>query len=65
MQNDNPASGMLTIREVSQLLNVHTNTFRRWTDQGILKTYRMGPRRDRRFNAKDVALLLLEGKKAS
>ena len=53
-------SAMLTVREVSQLLNVHSNTLRRWSDQGILKAYRIGPRGDRRFRAEDIAILLLE-----
>ena len=53
-------SAMLTVREVSQLLNVHSNTLRRWSDQGILKAYRIGPRGDRRFRAEDIAVLLLE-----
>jgi excisionase family DNA binding protein len=56
---DKQSSSMLTVREVSQLLHVHSNTLRRWTDQGILKAYRIGPRGDRRFRAEDVALLLL------
>jgi len=51
---------MLTVREASQLLNVHSNTLRRWTDQGILKAYRIGPRGDRRFRAEDIAVMLLE-----
>ena len=54
------ASGMLTLREVSQFLHVHSNTVRSWSNQGILKTYRIGPRGDRRFRVEDVALLLLE-----
>jgi excisionase family DNA binding protein len=51
---------MLTVREVSQLLHVHSNTLRRWSDQGIIKAYRIGPRGDRRFRAEDIAVLLLE-----
>ena len=59
MVNNNNQNGLLTIKEVSELLHVHTNTLRRWTEQGILKTYRIGPRGDRRFRAEDVAVLLL------
>jgi excisionase family DNA binding protein len=55
--------GMLTVQEVSQLLHVHSNTLRRWTEQGIIKAYRIGPRGDRRFRAEDVAVLLLEENK--
>ena len=59
-ENSDQMNSMLTVREVSQLLHVHSNTLRRWTDQGILKAYRIGPRGDRRFRAEDVAVLLLE-----
>ena len=49
---------MLTIREVSQILHVHSNTLRRWSDQGIIKAYRIGPRGDRRFKRADIAFIL-------
>ena len=61
--NINQIGGMLTVREVSQLLHVHSNTLRRWSDQGIIKAYRIGPRGDRRFRAEDIAVLLLEENK--
>jgi len=60
MANNNQFGSMLTVREVSQLLHVHSNTLRRWSDQGIIKAYRIGPRGDRRFRAEDIAVLLLE-----
>ncbi len=64
MANGNvQVSSMLTVQEVSQLLRVHGNTLRRWTGQGIIKAYRIGPRGDRRFKPEDVALLLLENNK--
>ncbi len=64
MANGNvQVSSMLTVQEVSQLLRVHGNTLRRWTRQGIIKAYRIGPRGDRRFRPEDVALLLLESNK--
>ena len=50
---------MLTMREVVQLLNLHVNTVRRWTNWGVLKAYRVGPRGDRRFRKEDVTNLLL------
>lgn len=56
-------STMLTVREVSRLLHVHSNTLRRWSDQGIIKAYRIGPRGDRRFRPEDIAVLLLEESK--
>ena len=61
--NINQIGGMLTVREVSQLLHVHSNTLRRWSDQGVIKAYRIGPRGDRRFRAEDIAVLLLEENK--
>ncbi len=64
MANGNvQVSSMLTVQEVSQLLRVHGNTLRRWTRQGIIKAYRIGPRGDRRFRAEDIAVLLLEENK--
>lgn len=46
--------GMLTTSEVAHLLNVHINTVRRWSNQGVLKAYRIGSRGDRRFRQEDV-----------
>jgi excisionase family DNA binding protein len=43
--------------EVARLLNIHTNTVRRWSRNGILKTFRVGPRGDRRFMPRDVQRL--------
>jgi len=53
-------STMLTISDVARLLNVHINTVRRWSKHGILKTYRINTRGDRRFNRADIFDLLLD-----
>jgi excisionase family DNA binding protein len=45
---------MLTTSEVARVLNVHINTVRRWSNQGTLKSYRIGSRGDRRFRKDDV-----------
>ncbi|MBA7481171.1 hypothetical protein ES707_16641 [subsurface metagenome] len=45
---------MLKTGEVAQLLGVHVNTVRRWSDQRLLKVYRIGPRGDRRFSREDL-----------
>jgi excisionase family DNA binding protein len=45
---------MLTTSGVAKMLYVHINTVRRWSDQGILKPYRIGPRGDRRFIRDDI-----------
>jgi excisionase family DNA binding protein len=65
MGNNKQMSTMLTVREVSRLLHVHSNTLRRWSDQGIIKAYRIGPRGDRRFRPEDIAVLLLQESKNS
>lgn len=51
---------MLGPRDVAHLLSVHMNTVRRWTNNGILKTYRIGPRGDRRFQPEDITRFLTE-----
>ena len=45
---------LLTVKEVAAMLNCHPNTVRRWAQQGLLKTWRVGPRQDRRFPRDDV-----------
>ena len=49
---------LLSTGDVSRLLSVHPNTVRRWSRSGLLKTYRLGPRGDRRFMAEDVQKML-------
>ncbi|OGN94981.1 MAG: hypothetical protein A2Z75_08605 [Chloroflexi bacterium RBG_13_50_10] len=49
---------LLRVQEVSQLLHVHENTVRRWSNQGIIKAYRIGPRRDRRYKQDDIRTFL-------
>ncbi len=51
---------MLTVNEVSQILHVHATTVRRWANQGILKTYRVSSRGDRRFKREDIVHFLDE-----
>ena len=49
---------MLTTSDVANLLNVHINTVRRWSNRGIIKTYRIGSRGDRRFVREDIVSFL-------
>jgi excisionase family DNA binding protein len=48
------SSKLLAVQEVADLLNVHPNTVRQWSDQGLIKSYRIGPRGDRRFRQEDI-----------
>ena len=51
---------MLTPGDVARMLNVHINTVRRWSNLGVLKSFRIGPRGDRRFLKEDVDKFLRE-----
>ncbi len=51
---------MLTIGKACQILYVHCNTLRRWTEKGLITAYRIGPRGDRRYRREDVDALLAE-----
>jgi excisionase family DNA binding protein len=51
---------MLTVREVAEMLHIHANTVRRWSDRGALRAYRIARRGDRRFRREDVARFLAE-----
>jgi excisionase family DNA binding protein len=50
---------LITVSEAAKLLNVHQNTLRRWSDQGIINTFKIGARGDRRYTVSDVQHLLL------
>ncbi len=60
MAIDNQMRPMLTVREVARLLHIHSNTVRRWSDRGIIRTYRITHRGDRRFRREDIARFLAE-----
>ena len=63
MANHEEMEPMLTVSDVAHLLNVHINTVRRWSNQGILKSYRIGSRGDRRFQQEDITRFLLQESK--
>jgi len=48
---------LLTTRQAAEILNVHENTIRRWSEKGIIKSYRIGPRADRRFTESELVAL--------
>ena len=53
-------TSMLTVRQVAKMLNIHTNTVRRWSDRGIIRVYRITARGDRRFRREDIYDFLSE-----
>ena len=53
-QNGDPGDGLLTVQEVADMLRVHPNTVRMWNNRGMIRAYRLGSRRDRRFSREDI-----------
>jgi len=58
MDQGNNSPIILTAKEVAHILHLHINTVRRWESQGVLRGYRIGPRRDRRFEQDDILRLI-------
>ena len=54
---------MLTVSQVARLLGAHTNSVRRWADMGLLPSYRIGLRGDRRFKYEEVSGFLAPQKR--
>ena len=59
--NGTVSVAMLTLAEVAKLLNVDSNSVRRWTKLGLLKCYRVGVRGDRRFTVDEIDKFLENG----
>jgi hypothetical protein len=51
---------LLTIKDVTHLLNVHANTLRNWEKEGLIQVIRIGPRKDRRYK-KDIIQKMMYG----
>ena len=58
----NQDAALLRTADVARLLRIHTNTVRRWANDGSLRSYRVGKRGDRRFRSEDVERALSEHK---
>jgi excisionase family DNA binding protein len=56
-------NSLLTVNDVASLLHVHVNTVRQWSNRGILKTYRISSRGDRRFYREDIEDFLVQEEK--
>lgn len=49
---------LLTIGDVSRLLNVHPNTLRNWEKEGLINVVRLGRRGDRRYKKELIRKLI-------
>ncbi|HEX5239945.1 MAG TPA: GAF domain-containing protein [Candidatus Limnocylindrales bacterium] len=53
-----PSDATLTVTKAAQVLGVHPNTIRAWSDAGRLRYYRINPRGDRRYRLGDLQRFL-------
>jgi predicted site-specific integrase-resolvase len=60
MSKKSRMNGLLTLAEVSQILNVDVNTLKQWTDKGVIRAQLSGKNGNIKFRAEDVAIFLLE-----
>jgi excisionase family DNA binding protein len=60
MITENQSGPLMTVRDVAQLLNIHNNTVRRWSDRGMIRAYRINNRGDRRFRREEIVRFLAE-----
>ena len=51
-------TSMLTVGEVAQMLHMHENTVRQWSNREIIKPYKINMRGDRRFKREEVEAVL-------
>ena len=59
--DDQKLPALLTIKQVSKILNVHITTLRRWDKKGKLKAIRVGTRSgvgERRYHREDIIKLI-------
>ena len=60
MAYDEELGQSMRTQDVARLLNIHSNTVRRWNDRGIIKAYRINRRGDRRYSREDIIHFLAE-----
>ena len=54
---------MPTVTGAAHILGAHINSVRRWPDRGLLPSYRIGLRGDRRFGPDEVSSFLVSPKR--
>ena len=52
---------MVPVGEAARILHIHPNTLRKWSDRGLIPSYRIGQRRDRRFAVSDLLAFMERG----
>ena len=45
---------LLSVNQVASIFHIHPNTLRRWSDQGMIRSFRLNSRGDRRYRRFDV-----------
>jgi excisionase family DNA binding protein len=58
VMNSSEVRPFLKVSEAADLLHVHVNTLRRWSDAGLVESYRIGSRGDRRYMREDLVRFL-------
>jgi predicted site-specific integrase-resolvase len=56
--NSKKQDSILTTKDVAGILGIHENTVRHWSDLGLLKSFRVSHRGDRRYRYKDITSFL-------
>ena len=51
---------LLTVTEAARLLHVHPNTLRNWSDQDVIRTFRINSRGDRKYRRFDIYQFISE-----
>ena len=55
------SADLLSVGQAAEILSVHPDTLRRWAAGGLVRVYRVGPRRDRRFHRSEIVQLMTPG----
>jgi diguanylate cyclase (GGDEF)-like protein/excisionase family DNA binding protein len=58
LQHPRPVDATLSVTRAAEVLGVHANTVRAWSDAGRLRYYRINPRGDRRYRHGDLQRFL-------
>ena len=58
ISNSERQVSVLTTKDVAVILGIHQNTVRRWSDLGLLRSFRVSQRGDRRYRYQDITSFL-------